>query len=238
MVNTIIAMPYRAADERRQELFNFTTTWLTLRHPIWPIHLGTSDDGPFNRGQAINNAITQSEDWDVVVVHDADNISDPATLRHAVELAHTTGKVIYPFETYTYLDEHSSNQLMGGGTWFLSPELHPQHTFRTTVRHKHYSGVQVIPRAAYEAVGGYIELSGWGAEDAIMNTLFDTFAQGSQWLPGGAYHLWHSANRNDPRDRDNIRNHKTWLMIQTLAKRSNPAGAVRKYLATIGHHVP
>lgn len=233
-MKTVVAIPYRAADERRQQLFDFTTQWLADKHQGWPVHIGASPDGPFNRGAAINDAAAQT-DWDILVVHDADNISDPDTLHEAAELAHATGKVVYPFETYTYLDQHSSDRIMAGGTWFVAPELHPQQTFRTTVRHKHYSGIQVIPCSAYEAVGGYIELTGWGADDAIMNTLFDVYANGSQWLQGGAFHLWHPANRNDPRDKDNVRNHQIWDRVKSFSTRS---AALRKYLANIGHHIP
>lgn len=238
MVNVIFALPYRPADARRQELFEFTTAWLAEHHPEWAAQIGASPDGPFNRGAAINNAVRAADDsWDVVVVFDADNICDPETLRCAVELAYDTGKVVFPFETYIYLDEFTSNRLMRGGCWFIAPELHPHNIFRTTVRRNHYSGIQVIPRQTYDAVGGYIELTGWGAEDAIMNTVFEVFGHGVEWLQGGAYHLWHPANRNNPRDVHNVRNHKIWSHVQAVAQRRAPEGALRRYLATVGYQI-
>lgn len=244
MVRAIFAVPYRAADERRRELSDFVNWWISTHHLSWPAYEGESPDGPFNRGAAINNAVQRGEDsawgcdWQVVIVHDADNICDPDTLREAVDLAHDTGKVVFPFETYTYLDEYTSNRLMRQGNWFIAPELHPTEVFRTTVRHKHYSGIQVIPRSTYEAVGGYIELTGWGAEDAIMNTVFETFSPGVQWLPGGAYHLWHPANRNNPRDQDNVRNHRIWSKVQAISRRKRP-DELRNYLAAAaGYHIP
>lgn len=234
-------MPYRASDERRCELYGFVTDWLHTNHADWPIHVGKSPAGPFNRGAAINDAAHDAgewADWDVLVVHDADNICDPGSLIAAAELAHTTGEVFYPFETYTYLDEFSSNGLMRQDNWFVSPELHPQRVFQTTVRHKHYSGIQVIPRRTYEAVGGYIELTGWGAEDAIMNTVFQTFGRGVSWLQGGAYHLWHPANRNNPRDANSVRNHQIWSKVNAIAQRGNAANGLRRYFASVGYQIP
>lgn len=233
------AVPYRETDVRRQSLHRYVTEWLEKQHPTWPIHTGASPDGPFNRGAAINNAVRQADpDWDVIIVHDADNICDPDALEGAVQIAHTTGKVCFPFETYIYLDEFTSNRLIRRDNWFIAPELHPHQVFKTTVRHKHYSGIQVISRKAYEAVGGYIELTGWGAEDAIMNTVFETFSPGVTWLRGGAYHLWHPANRNDPRDVNNVRNHQIWTKVQAAVKLRNPKDALRQYLSTVGYRVP
>lgn len=234
MVNTIIAIPYRVSDPRRSELFDFVRTWFTQHHD-WPIRLGSSPEGPFNRGAAINDAA--HGDWDVMVVSDADNICDPNTLQRAVNLAHTTGKVVYPFTTYMYLDEYTSDRLMAGDNWFVAPELHPRHKFSTTVRYHHYSGIQAIPRTTWDKVGGFIELTGWGAEDAIMDTLFSKFGNGSDWLPGSAYHLWHPANRNDPNDDNNVSNHRIWAKVQNTARRQNP-DVLRNYLASIGHHIP
>jgi len=245
VVNVSVAVPYRESDDRRKELWQFTYCWLVKHHPNWPIVCGSSPDGPFNRGAAINDAARRGGQWDVLVVHDADNICDPTALRRAVNWSYSTGQVYYPFRTYTYLDEFSSNRLMHDDVWFVSPEEDHARLFQTTVRLKHYSGIQVIPRPAYEAVGGYIELTGWGAEDDIMNTLFDVYANGSEWLEGAAFHLWHPANRNNPHDKDNVRNHMILNKIQKLqhlgslnAHRDYTARALRGYLEDIGHHVP
>lgn len=237
MVNVAIAIPYRKADDRRAELFDYTTRYLSTSHAKWPRFIGASPDGPFNRGAAINDAARKAGDWDALVVCDADNICDRATLEEAVDTACATGKVVYPFSTYIYLDEFTSNRLMRQGVWFIAPELHPANKFATTVRHRHYSGIQVIPRSAWDSVGGFIELTGWGAEDAIMDTIFSVFADGSEWLPGGAYHLWHPARRNDPLDKNNVLNHRVWAKVTNIARRRNPE-LLRQYLDSIGHTIP
>lgn len=239
MVKVACVMPWRDGDERREILQGFVVGWVLENH-IWDVRFGTSPDGPFNRGAAINEAAVSAEDWDVLVVYDADNICDPFMLRDAVQHADITGQVTYPYETYIYLDEYSSNRIMFGGNWFASPEVHPTQTFRTTVRHKHYSGIQVIPRSAYDAVGGYIELPGWGAEDAIMDILFDTFAAGSHWLHGAAYHLWHEAKRNDPKDIHNVANHDVLFKLKRMMEmnRIDPQQAARIAMSRAGHRIP
>lgn len=239
MVKVACVMPWRAGDYRREELQDFVVGWI-LKHHHWGVHFGTSPDGPFNRGAAINFGALGAEDWDILIVHDADNICDPHVLRDAINHAHITGQVTYPYKTYTYLDKESSTRIMYGDMWFLSPEVHPTQVFRTTVRHKHYSGIQVIPRSAYEAVGGFIELEGWGAEDAIMDILFTLFAAGSHWLLGGAYHLWHPANRNDPKDIHNVSNHEVLSKLKRSMEmnRVDPQQAARITLSRFGHHIP
>lgn len=241
-MKTVIAIPYREADERRRELLDFTLSWLARNHWDWDIFIGDSPDGPFNRGAAINDAVRRAgDDWDVVIATDGDNISHPAMLGAAAEEAHTTGVVTHPFETYVYLDQYSSEQFLGGTDGlpvFVAPELHPSQVFRTTVRHHHYSGIQAIPRAAWNAVGGFIELPGWGAEDAIMNTVFKVFANDSGWLRGGAYHLWHPAKRNDPKDACNVRNHQIWSKVNQIMRRPDKANQLRRYLRAVGYEIP
>jgi hypothetical protein len=80
-----------------------------------------------------------------------------------------------------------------------------------------------------------------------MDTVFDVFASGSEWMGGAAYHLWHPANRNDPKDADNVRNHSIWQKVHAITQRGQTAQAMRDqwvpktlraYLATQGYVIP
>ena len=55
-MRTVILVPYRSDGDRRDQLWDFTRNWLQRHHPDYPIYLGPSPDGPFNRSAAINQA--------------------------------------------------------------------------------------------------------------------------------------------------------------------------------------
>jgi hypothetical protein len=256
-MKTVILIPWRSDNGgRRDQLWSFTRNWLLDHHLDYTIVTDDSGDGVFNRGRAINNAAAQA-DWDVAIVHDADNIADPEQIRKAVSRANQTGKTIFPYQAYMYLDEHSTNRLMRGDTLFLCPfprdEVPPLSvlssrpsrligrvagTYNHTLRHHHYSGVEVIPRQAWEQVGGFIEMDGWGAEDASMKVLFETFTAGVEWQHGTALHLWHEPawlNADRQTRRLTRANHTRLRRIQ---RRCGNQRSLRDLMRQYGHIVP
>ena len=245
-VRPVFLMPWRGGDPWREQLFSFVRGYLR-EHFFWEdVFLGESPGGPFNRGAAINDAARKAGDWDVAVVLDADTIFDPWLLKVAIcNTENPFRGCIFPFSTYMYLDDYSTKRLIekqyarGEEQWaFLAPEYIQDDIgdgFRRTVRWHHASGVQVVHRKAYEAVGGFVELQGWGAEDEIMRVLFETFTPGVKWQSGGAYHLWHPAARNDPNDEDANQNHQ--ILADVLALSVVP-DQLKEYLQYGGHPIP
>ena len=194
-MKVVFLVPYRSDNGgRRDELYAFTRGWLEVHHPNIPIVLGESPEGPFNRGRAINDAARKADDdefWDVAIVHDADNICDPSALERAIIQAHATNGVVFPFSDYLYLDRFSSDRLMNASVFFVAPEQRIGGF--TGVVHEHTSGIQVFSRGAWDKIGGYVELSGWGFEDNCTGILIKTFVGPIQHLEGGAYHLHHES---------------------------------------------
>ena len=237
-----VLIPWRATgDARREYLWKFVKTkWI----PQYRLNIADLDvwsapgplKGPFNRGAAINEASRVIEPWDIAVIHDADTICSPKSIQAAVWKVRNFGvDVVFPYETYTYLDQWSSDRIIKyGDMGFISPEIHPTQGTRTTVRYHHRSGVMVVSRKAWEAVGGFIELDGWGAEDEIMHWLFKTFATEPVWMKGGAYHLWHPAPRNNGSEHDRT-NHQILADVMSLAPIPDQ---LRMYLRDGGHWVP
>jgi hypothetical protein len=235
MPKTVILVPYRSDDGgRRDKLWAHVQKWLIALYPDFPIHLGESPEGPFNRGAAINSAAQEAGDWDVAIIHDADTVVDETQLRRAMARATEIYGTVYPYSTYTYLDRYSTDRLIEGKSWFVAPEYHND-GFLRSVRYHHVSGIQVMHREAYEAIGGYVELSGWGAEDQIVNVMLNTYSNAPEWGEGGAYHLWHPAKRNDPTDELSNANHDVLAEIAVLAGRPME---MRDYLKNGGHTVP
>jgi Glycosyl transferase family 2 len=243
-MKTVVLIPWRSDNGgRRDQLWDFTRNWLDDNHPDFTIITHDSGEGPFNRGRAINNAAAR-EDWDVAIVHDADNIADPEQVKLATERADRTGMTVFPFQAYMYLDEHSTTRLMSGEQMFLCPypredlKLPWVKPYEHTLRHRHYSGVQVIPRLAWEQVGGFIEMDGWGAEDASMKVLFDTFSAGVDWQQGTALHLWHEpAWRSNDRKARRL-SHANHVRLRRIKRRRGNPRSLRELMREYGHIVP
>jgi hypothetical protein len=231
--DVVILMPFRSDEGRRHELMSFTRDWLRRRHPRWQLVLGESPDGPFNRGAAINDAARKAyQDWTVAVVHDSDNISDPATLERAVERAYEKQGCVFPFETYFYLDEYTSDRLMNEGNFFVSPIRQPWGMSR-----EHCSGIQAISRVAYDQVGGFPELEGWGSEDWVMNIMLKAFTSGTEHLPGSALHLYHcKSDGSDPEMLARAANNRQ-ILADVMALSVVPE-QLREYLKAGGHPIP
>lgn len=231
-MKVVILVPYRSDDGgRRDELWSFTRMWLEKHHSAWEIYEGKGPDGPFNRGGAINEAAQQAGDWEVAVVSDGDNICDPETLQRAVERAYETGGCVFPFETYLYLNEYTSDRLVTEGNCFVSPIKQ-----WWGVIQKHHSGIQALSRTAYDQVGGFPELEGWGYEDSIMSTMLNVFTSGTEHLQGSAFHLYHGDSSNDP-----LRKHygdvNRKILADVLALSVVP-DQLREFLQVGGHPIP
>lgn len=227
----VILIPYRSDGGRRDELAKFTNDWLWKHHPRWPRVLGYSPEGPFNRGAAINDAARMARDWDVAVVSDADNICDPATLQAAVEQAHETKGCVFPYDTYLYLDESSSDRLIAGDYWFVTPVRQAW-----GINLNHHSGIQAISRAAYDQVGGFPEMEGWGYEDSVMAEMLKAFTPGIKHLQGSAYHLYHGEGSSNP-ERAVYGPVNQQILADVMALSVVP-DQLREYLKAGGHPIP
>lgn len=238
-MRVVILVPRRSDGGRRDELWNFTKTWLMKHHGDWEIVEGDAPEGPFNRGAAINNAARQAGDWDYAVITDGDNIVHPEDLNKALELAKTTGLMTYPHDAYFYLDRESSDRITNGDMWFVQPQIYNVRPGYTPfLIHKHISGIQVVPRSVWDATGGFVELQGWGSEDSMFAILCNTFGGGVEWVRHAAcYHLHHDHNKADASEEDRKRNRGHLLNLKRLERRQSPR-ELRTYLLSLGHTVP
>jgi hypothetical protein len=198
-VRTVILVPYRPDGDHRDQLWGFTRGWLTRHHLGYPIHLGSSPPGPFNRSAAINQAATAAGDWDVAVICDSDTVVPPAQLEDAVAHAHDTGLLTSALTTVAELSRTSTAALLA------DEQIDVTTLGKIRTRRKDdltQSSVIAVPRALWDAIGGFDEqFSGWGCEDNafwIAATLHSGAAQRGhrtdgtpRRIHGAAYHLWH-----------------------------------------------
>lgn len=144
------------------------------------------DPAIFSRSLALNRAAAEAT-GSVLLVVDADTTYAPADFFAVVEAARG-GAWTLP-ERYVRLGSRTSDAWMRCAPKTPIPmgwegDVEQEYPFAN-------SGVVAIPRAAFDAVGGFDErFKGWGGEDDAMRAALETI-----WEPptriGIAYHLWH-----------------------------------------------
>jgi hypothetical protein len=200
-VRAAIMVPRRAGDLVRDRSWEYVRRhWEPLGLPI---HEGHHDDGPFNAAAARNAAAESAGDWEVAVFADADTVMvDHEPVRRAIAQAAKTGQMVRPYARYWILDQGASEALMSTGR---APRSTGARLLRAGQAH---GGVNVVPRALWDKVGGYDErFRGWGSEDTAFE-LACTVLGGFRQTQGDVYHLWHpiSADRStaDPGFQANV----------------------------------
>ena len=189
-----ILVPRRAGNPQRDRLWRWCRARWGRLHPTWPICEGHHNHGPFSAAAARNEAARLAGAWDVAVIADADVFIEPELITAAVERAAETGHPVWPFEAWQGLTRAASERVLVGAA---PPDL----ASVEEVVPDSWAGAFAVPRAAWEALGGYDErFRGWGWEDVAFAHAAHALVGGER-LAGSAWHLWHprSPERN-PKD--------------------------------------
>jgi glycosyltransferase involved in cell wall biosynthesis len=184
-----ILIPYGGTEEWRQRHFY----WLLDRYgkllPDAQIVIGTSDE-PFNRGKARNEAFSKST-GDVLLIADADTIFHLDQIEAAINMLQGHRTWVIPYGWYYNLNRETSENILmlDSGETVMEP------TSPASWEHKveSWAGLLVMPREAFEQVGGYDEgFQGWGYEDNAFRLALDTLWGSHTRLPWSyCLHLWH-----------------------------------------------
>jgi hypothetical protein len=187
-----IVVPWRSGDPVREDAWAFVRSHLEALN--WPI-CEADADGTWNRSQAINRAA--EGEWDVAVIVDADTLHDLADLRAAVAQAHADQSVVVPWDVRWKLSPDGSERIraMEPAKWRFTPRL-TDRADRTPprLRVRDRGGTVVVPRKAWDAIGGFDEgfNQGWGHEDVAFRIAAETLAPGGlAERKGTIWHLWH-----------------------------------------------
>ena len=193
--NVAILVPRKADGGQRDAVWAWLKTRWQANLPQAQIVEGESD--PFNRARSINSAAQAAQGADVFVIVDADSWCDPAAVKAAIaggldyQLPWTPGYKLTEAATADLLRRDPLGTRLTR-SWVASRLDEPPHT--------HLSGVVVVTREAFEAVGGFDErFTGWGFEDTAFIYALDNAAgrpSGSGCAnPRGTaalIHLWHA----------------------------------------------
>jgi glycosyltransferase involved in cell wall biosynthesis len=205
-------IPFRDADGSRTPGHQ----WLLKRwRHFWPDaeFCIAPDDGmePFNKSLAVNNAALQAS-GDIYIVLDADTWVEPMWIEEALERIAKGIPWVIPVHKNMRLKKEFSEQLMALPptlpSW--SREAHmagkrtlPPITMAQSETHGPVVGFcHVMPRQAFEAVGGYDErIRGWGGEDTSFTWAMDIVNGHHRKLHGIAMCLWHARPRDEKNNR-------------------------------------
>lgn len=157
---------------------------------------------PFSKSCAVNHAAKMAT-GDIFVIVDADGFIDSKSvllcaekIRRARERGHRLWYV--PYRQFYRLSKNASRRLLKSipchPLAFPTPP-NPCDILNTSgSQHGHWfgAGIQILPREAFDKVGGWDErFRGWGGEDHAATRATDTLYWTHKTLPGQFLHIWH-----------------------------------------------
>lgn len=185
-----ILIPYRADQGPRDEIFH----WLLSRYekllPEAEICIGENSDEPFSRSKARNDAYRKAT-RPYFLVADADTLFHRDQIEAGLNLVKQAGVWVLPYQWYYNLSQEFTAEVLKSqpDVTIAEPEVPTQWEHRI----ESWAGLLLMPRKAYEEVGGYDErFVGWGYEDNSFQLALDSLWSPFQRLACGyCLHLWH-----------------------------------------------
>lgn len=142
-----------------------------------------SESEIFSRAQSVNLGLKYFFDrgFDVVIVNDADTISEINSLDHAIDLADEIGEIVMPYNVYNTFNEDNTETYQhkpNSSIDLLTP----------------CSGSMAIPAKVYNEIGGFDDnFIGWGPEDQeYQYRYFLKYNKKFRYINGKCYSLHHA----------------------------------------------
>jgi hypothetical protein len=191
-MRAVILLPWRSDNGWREKLWQYCRTIWEREFPDWSIHIGPSDDGPFQRSQAVNRAAAEAGDWDVALIIDGDTVSHPQAVRAAVSHALDSGGLAIAHRSRLMLTKSATQQLLAGKRVDSGRR---QNVSRVWSGSDSVSCAVAVSRGTWDLVGGFDErFVGWGGEDTAFLLACETLTgMPAHFEQAECLHLWHEA---------------------------------------------
>jgi len=205
-----ILVPFHCPDEHNQRAKN----WRWLKR-YWECQLPGAEivvgrdriselDSrlPFSKSSAVNDAASRAS-GDVFVIVDADGYIPADSVMDCVEQIRKARKKghrlwFVPYRHFYRLTKEASQLILQSqpcDPYQFSCPPPPDCILDTSgsqLGHWYGAGIQIMPREAFEEVGGWDpRFRGWGGEDHAAMRAVDTLYWRHKTLPGQLLHIWH-----------------------------------------------
>lgn len=217
-VSVSCIIPFRSSDPHREELLDMTYGRIMSYFPEWEVIIGDNEGQEFSRSAA-RNAGASFASGEMLVFCDADTIWNPEQLEMALQVVHDSDSWCLPYTMYYNLNELATEAILQCDEYDLLVE--PEEEEYDHALDYVISGTLVLPRFAYDAVGGYDErFIGWGYEDDAFSIALTNLVGHVQRVEGFVCHLWHPVASDEGFGQPHIEhNRRLWQAYKQAAER-------------------
>ncbi len=193
MTDVSVLVPLDSDGAERDAAWRFLEDRYRRLRPDW--ELVTHPDpiaGAWSKGRAVN-AAARAASGEVLVVADADVLIDVEVLDVSVQKV-VAGEAawVVPHGTVYRLDRDRTCEVLDGRRPAVPVELERRILARRPYEGPAGGGLVVVPRDAFELVGGIDErFLGWGGEDVSFARALETLHGPYERLGAPLWHLWH-----------------------------------------------
>lgn len=190
---SIVVPWFNSQCEWRQKSF----AWLLSRYAglLGDYELVYGDPDRNQNRAAARNALVAQTDGDLLLIADADTVFQFDQIVRGVNAIVGSGAswvIPYDEERYYNLTADETALVWRSPTDAGVPE--PSDPRQWDHKITSWAGLLLVPRAAFDAVGGYDErFQGWGFEDNAFRAALDRIVGPFTRTSGYALHLWHPA---------------------------------------------
>jgi N-terminal domain of galactosyltransferase len=203
-----ILVPYFNDSEvnARALSWKWLRAYLEANLPGAEIIVGSDFGVPFSKSVAVNEAAAKAK-GDVFVILDADAFLEAATIldcAQQIREARSKKQKLWfvPYRRLYRLTEQATNRVLARSPELVTgcPEpcdgsgviLIDARTDATKEAHWYGAMAQILPREAFQAVGGWdTRFRGWGGEDVAAMLATDTLYAKHKTAKAALFHLWH-----------------------------------------------
>lgn len=197
-----LLVPFKPDNEERRKVWAWLSEYWKHELPEAEIVIGTDHELPFSKTTAVNRAARKAR-GDIFVILDADTYIPGHVIRDAVariRKARRKGHHLWfiPYRRVYRLTELATHKVLRSDPAhpyrFPSPpcDFDVEGTEGSAFGHRFGALIQIVPREAFELLGGMDErFRGWGGEDIAFVRALDTLYGKHKTTPNDVLHMWH-----------------------------------------------